>query len=325
MSKFVPFVGNELWADVTPLPQDEGEHRVVQIAVDATFTQTMDYFRAILKLDERSERALWLTQRVIDLNSANYTAWNFRRTCLFSLKKDLEEELDFVAKIAKDSPKNYQLWHHRKALLEHINKPCDEFVVTAMVLQLDEKNYHVWGHRQWLLRKFGSWDQELLFVDSLLKKDIRNNSAWNQRHFVIEQTTGFGGKVVETELAYTRQKLLLAPSNESAWNYLEALAGKQECAMHKEFVNVALELIEKKPACRHAFSFLLELSTTYAKGVYDEETSSEKAAKLCDYLCNIDQVRAKYWRYRKLQACPKLRAPKVVNSQTESKKAEDST
>lgn len=35
----------------------------------------MDYFRAILKSGEKSQRALDLTTAVVDLNPANYAAW----------------------------------------------------------------------------------------------------------------------------------------------------------------------------------------------------------------------------------------------------------
>lgn len=41
----------------------------------AKFTDAMNYFRAVLRSEEKSQRVLDLTTDVIALNSANYTAW----------------------------------------------------------------------------------------------------------------------------------------------------------------------------------------------------------------------------------------------------------
>ena len=45
----------------------------------------MNYFRAILKKDEISERAFKLTTEVIEKTFGNYAAWTFRRQLIKEL------------------------------------------------------------------------------------------------------------------------------------------------------------------------------------------------------------------------------------------------
>lgn len=47
-----------VFADVTPIPQDDGPNPVCVIAYKEDFTQAYDYMRAILKADERSGTSL---------------------------------------------------------------------------------------------------------------------------------------------------------------------------------------------------------------------------------------------------------------------------
>lgn len=69
----IPFKERPEWADVKPVPQDDGPCPVVPIAYTEDFSETMDYFRAIYLDDERSPRALQLTAEAIPLNPGNYT------------------------------------------------------------------------------------------------------------------------------------------------------------------------------------------------------------------------------------------------------------
>lgn len=51
--------------------------------------------------------------QVIYINSADYTAWAYRWQCLEHLG-NLESEMAFINEMASRSPKNYQLWNHRR-------------------------------------------------------------------------------------------------------------------------------------------------------------------------------------------------------------------
>eukprot|EP00899_Mesostigma_viride_P017092 jgi/Mesvir1/25384/Mv01424-RA.1 len=188
---FVPFSERPEWQDVTPIPQNDGPHPVVSIAYSDEFRETMDYFRAIVAANEMSRRALELTREVIAQNPASYMAFQYRRRVLLSLGCDLERELDFVDLFAEDNPKNYQLWYHRRALVERIGArgAHRELEFTAALLEQDDKNYHAWCHRQWVIRTYGLWDREMDFCHTMLAKDLHNNSAWNQRFFVLQNRT----------------------------------------------------------------------------------------------------------------------------------------
>ncbi len=122
--------------------------------------------------ETHKERALKLTLVCLRFNPANYTTWWFRRQCLASLsssktsplapKSDLtyftpehiEKDLELASTLGGSNPKNYQVWYHRRSLLEQsfLENSKDADVLTLIeeeleyissVLEEDSKNYHV--------------------------------------------------------------------------------------------------------------------------------------------------------------------------------------
>lgn len=147
---------------------------------------------AVMHTEEMSARVLYLTEELLTINPAHYTAWQYRRKCLVHLNESLEAELRFMDEFCGDNPKNYQIWYHRRSLVCLIGEASvqGELEFTERVFEGDSKNYHAWAHRQFLVRRFNRWDGELALVDSCLEADVRNNSAWNhvrEHTFAITQ------------------------------------------------------------------------------------------------------------------------------------------
>lgn len=326
---FVSYRERPEWADVTPVPQDDGEHGVVLIDYSDRFRDTYDYFRAVLKSGEISERALELTKDCILFNPSNYTVWYYRRLLYDELGKDLTSELDFIEKTIIQNQKNYQVWEHYKYVLIKLKEQVDEaklkeFDMEKLTLRAktfmrkvlqgfnsDSKNYHCWQELHWLVKAWNQWEGEMAFAESLIDDDIRNNSAWNYRFFIIQHTVGFTDQQVITEANYSLEKILLAPNNESAWNYLQGVLAKSHkpIAAYPNLIEAAEKLSEtvEKPMSPFCLAFLLlhyqqELRSLKEKGLTMSDGQFKKLFKTsiftCDQLANlVDTLRANYWNY----------------------------
>ncbi|EEH51146.1 uncharacterized protein MICPUCDRAFT_23673, partial [Micromonas pusilla CCMP1545] len=143
-----------------------------------------------LRSDERSERALRVTEHCIALNGADYTAWH-RRWVLISdpqnLAKNphaLRDELAFAEKKALRTPKNYQVWNHVRLCVGAVGTAeaaRRNLKVVEEALDADAKNYHAWSHRGWVVARFGLWEEEKAYASRMIDADVRNNSAWSAR------------------------------------------------------------------------------------------------------------------------------------------------
>ncbi|KAK6530026.1 CAAX geranylgeranyltransferase alpha subunit [Orbilia ellipsospora] len=318
------------WADVTPLPQDDGENPLAQIAYAPEYTLAMSYLRAIMAANEHSSRVIHLTSDIIRMNAAHYTVWGYRFKTLMFLDRSnsfedkstgwswsWREELEWVGSIAKRYEKNYQIWHHRQLIIDHLDDATGERAVTEGMFELDSKNYHVWTYRQWLVQRFNLFDEEELATTArLLEEDVRNNSAWNHRYFIVfgKPGTDSATEVLEREIEFAKEAILKAPQNPSPWSYLKAVLRKGK-----------IELTTLKPFCE-GFSPVLspdEIKSSHAldilSEIYDQTGDAAKAEKALELLASkFDPVRKNYWRYRRRllgsQALPTTSGTPIVQA-----------
>ncbi|KAJ2011770.1 CAAX geranylgeranyltransferase alpha subunit [Coemansia sp. S85] len=326
-----PMSEQEEWSDVVPIPQDDGRHPVCPIAYTDEYVEMTDYFRAVMAAGEVSHRAFELSGRVIDANAAHYTAWVYRKKLIIDLGLDISEELSWVTEISRRHIKNYQLWHHRGALLVLLLDPKDvehesqdqtvqnpairnELQFVSTVIEKDSKNFHAWSHRQLVVRSYGIWDQEMAFVETQINEDVRNNSAWNQRYFALTANQSADEFVLSEELAdreigYAVDKIKLAPNNESPWSYIIGLLVRHAPAMlHERLLPKINELAADTDYALAVsntpfyWSALVDIYEERAKALEGKERSDVEAFAIeaCDLLAKrYDPVRAKYWEYRK--------------------------
>ena len=67
-----------------------------QILYDDEYKETMGLMLALMQKDEHSERALWVTEKGIELLASHYTIWNYRYTIFDKAKQGLVRRIRLV-------------------------------------------------------------------------------------------------------------------------------------------------------------------------------------------------------------------------------------
>ena len=310
-----------VFSDITPIPQNDGAQPVCRIDYKPDFTLAYDYMRAILKADERSDRALQLTTICLQLNPANYTVWHFRRLCLEKIgltEQIIQRDLELAAQLGGSNPKNYQIAFHRRFLLEASGldeeKARRELDYIATVLAEDGKNYHMWSSRQWIIRTIGVeqfFIDEIKYSNELIVEDCRNNSAWNQRWFAVHRGTrdALSDEMARQEAEYAIEMASIDPYNESPWRYLIGILKEQQSpdspAMVTHYHHAATGLKQvlqdagRDPdACVNLNSALIDMLEMSGDTATSEDCLDE-AMELCRTMATkYDLIRCKYWNFR---------------------------
>ncbi|KAJ8130888.1 hypothetical protein O1611_g2744 [Lasiodiplodia mahajangana] len=315
------------WDDVVPIPQEEPEGALSAIAYADDYAEAMSYLRAVMAVKEHTPRCLQLTEAIIDMNPSHYTVWLYRFDIVKALNISIRTELEWLNEVSFEHLKNYQIWHHRQQLVDlyYPEIQADEKAISAFaldehnflmqMLSKDTKNYHVWCYRQYLVRKLSQWESayEANCIDIMLDQDVRNNSAWSHRFFIIfskpaqttpdslatESVIPISKSIIERETRYAQEKILLAPQNQSPWNYLRGVLtkGEQPLVTVLDFVNIFVRNLgegEENEEVRssHALDLLADIY---------KETGEKEMADLCLRRLGEkwDRIREGYWAYRR--------------------------
>jgi len=308
------------WQDVAGLPGPAPGPGVVEIDYTDDYRRAVGVLAHLLGSGERTERVLWLSQRVIELNPSHYTAWQVRRECLDSLGSDLSLEKVFMDAVSMSgNAKNYQLWNHRRYVVGRLGSEAvaAELEFVRELLGEEPKHYHAWAYRQWLVKEFGAWEAELPLCEECIAEDVRNNSAWNHRFFVVTQGPDQGrlAAVREAEFEFAVARLPEDVGNESIWNYLRGLFPFEgpECdaaaleAWFPRLLRVGQLSLERDPGCSFAMAFLADVKVAQAQLAAPGDSArgrrlASEALDLWRGLLDADPLRAPYWGLRASEA-----------------------
>ena len=272
-----------VYEDIDPIESIQPERYPFPVHMSWEYAKVMSLFRAVMNNQEKTERVLKLTERVIVENPTNVTAWWYRREVLVALNFDGNKELDFSTNILKLCLKSYQAWQHRKWVICHMNDPPSDTRFLRDLLYQDDRNFHAWSYIIWL-SGFLKWHEEIYeLTGDLVKKQRRNGSAWHVR---IEMMKNIDVDM-EYELNFVFNLLGTDGGNEACCNAVRGIV-----AMKPDLATMALEKIDaflsKTANDRAALTLKLHLQEKLGIKTNREE--------VCQKLMRVDVLRKRFWK-----------------------------
>jgi protein farnesyltransferase/geranylgeranyltransferase type-1 subunit alpha len=144
--KYINNLINSWEKEITPVHEFSDGVKLLKIKYTEKETKIMDIFRAILLSKEISLRVYEFTSIVIEFFSTNYAAWVLRRQCIDKIKEiELIKELNWLDEMMLLNQKNYQIWHHRKLLIDKMNDASNEKKLLDQVFSSQPKIFML-GH-----------------------------------------------------------------------------------------------------------------------------------------------------------------------------------
>ena len=217
------------WQDVVPIPQVDQTGALAAIAYSPRYAEAMSYLRAVMADNEVSGRALALTKDLIGMNPAHYTVWIYRMRVLRGLWKNtksvegaaegseveteidgnqvdevlwlnIQEELRWLDEVSFRNLKNYQIWHHRHALVDLLpyDSPAVAFTAspsssststTADNYKADTKITPLSTSTRSKLSNFITSEQT--FLAQILSLDTKNYHVWSYRQYICTRFPTF--------------------------------------------------------------------------------------------------------------------------------------
>lgn len=221
-----------LLPDLKPIPQDDGVRPLAQIAYSDSYTEAMSYLRALMAVNELSQRTLTVTDYIIAVNPAHYTCWGFRLKALFhvartqqpvpvvSVEAGVEEEAsELVGEGRKEAEEEEEEEGSKND--NQVEKDAETEKATAVEGQKTDI--------QWLTREIG-------YLDKIAVQHEKNYQIWHHRQLVMDRigevlgSVGEGRKVgieenqklrdmVRSEQAFTGRMFDLDSKNYHVWSY----------------------------------------------------------------------------------------------------------